>query len=218
MLQGFSGYLQSDGYSAYNAVDTAIRVGCWAHARRKWVECFPNGIAQDGSVSSRALAIVEQIFAVEKGLKEQSATERQKQRDLRIRPLLQEYWSLLESFEAEKDTNLYKAQNYSINQRPYLDAVLLDGRLELTNNLAERTVKPFVMARKNFLFCDTAKGADSSALCFSVIETAKRNDLDPFAYLLYLLEELPKLGDQPTEEELQPLLPWAKALPKYCRK
>ena len=154
----------------------------------------------------------------EYALKEQSATERQTQRDLRIQPLLRQYWSLLESFEAEKDTNLYKAQTYSINQRHYLDAVLLDGRLELTNNLAERTVKPFVMARKNFLFCDTAKGADSSALCFSIIETAKRNGLDPFAYLLYLLEELPKLGDQPTEEELQPLLPWAKALPKYCRK
>lgn len=218
MLQGFSGYLQSDGYSAYNAVDTAIRVGCWAHARRKWVECFPNGVTQDGSVSCRALAIVEQLFSIEKGLKEKSAAERQKQRDLRIRPLLEQYWSLLESFEAEKDTNLYKAQNYSINQRPYLDAVLLDGRLELTNNLAVRTVKPFVMARKNFLFCDTAKGADSSALCFSVIETAKRNGLDSFAYLLYLFEELPKLGDQPTEEELQPLLPWANALPKYCRK
>ena len=88
---------------------------------------------------------------------------------------------------------------------------------ELTNNLAERTVKPFVMARKNFLFCDTAKGADASALCFSVIETAKRNGLDPFGYLLFLLQELPKLGENPSEEQLVPLLPWAESLPEYCK-
>ena len=89
--------------------------------------------------------------------------------------------------------------------------------LELTNNLAERTVKPFVMARKNFLFSDTAKGADASALCFSVIETAKHNGLDPFGYLLFLLQELPKLGENPTEEQLVPLLPWAESLPEYCK-
>ena len=95
--------------------------------------------------------------------------------------------------------------------------IILDGRLELTNNLAERTVKPFVMARKNFLFCDTAKGADASALCFSVMETAKRNGLDPFGYLLFLLQELPKLGENPAEEQLTPLLPWAETLPDYCK-
>lgn len=75
----------------------------------------------------------------------------------------------------------------------------------LTNNVAERTVKPFVMAKRNFLFCDTAKGADTSALCFSVIETAKRNRLDSFGYLLFLLQELPKLGNEPTREQLLPL-------------
>lgn len=95
--------------------------------------------------------------------------------------------------------------------------LLLDGRLELTNNLAERTVKPFVMARRNFLFCDTAKGADASALCFSVIETAKRNGLDPFGYLMFLLQELPKLGPDPAEEQLLPLLPWSPDLPGYCK-
>ena len=95
--------------------------------------------------------------------------------------------------------------------------MLLDGRLELTNNLAERTVKPFVMARKNFLFCDTAKRADASALCFSVMETARRNGLDPFGYLLFLLQELPKLGENPAEGQLTLLLPWAETLPDYCK-
>lgn len=94
-----------------------------------------------------------------------------------------------------------------LNQKDALKAVLFDGHLELTNNLGERTVKPFVMARKNFLFCDTAKGGDASALCFSMIETAKRNGLDPFGYLSFLLQELPELDENPAEEQLIPLLP-----------
>lgn len=118
----------------------------------------------------------------------------------------------------EEKTALYKAQRYSLNQREALDAVLLDGRLKLTNNLAERSVKPFVMSQRNFLFCDTAKGATSSALCFSMIETAKANNLDPFGYLLFLLQELPKLGDQPDEEQLRDYLPWSTTIPAYCRK
>ena len=91
------------------------------------------------------------------------------------------------------------------------------GKYTVSWGAYERTVKPFVMARKNFLFCDTAKGADASALCFSVIETAKRNGLDPFGYLLFLLQELPKLGGNPSEEQLAPLLPWAESLPEYCK-
>ncbi len=214
MLKGFSCYLQSDGYSAYNAVDTAIRVGCWAHARRKWVECFPKGVVPDKSVSKQAFDLVEQIFAIEKSLAPLSAEERKQKRNERMRPLLDRYWMLLESIAAEKNTSLYKAQNYSLRQRQYLEAVLLDGRLEMTNNLAERTVKPFVMARKNFLFCDTAKGADSSALCFSIIETAKENGLNPYKYLTYVLSAAPSL-DLSDRDAVQTLLPW-NAL-AHCR-
>ena len=121
-------------------------------------------------------------------------------------------------FEAEEKTALYHAQRYSLNQREALDAVLLDGRLELTNNLAERSVKPFVMSRRNFLFYDTAKGATSSALCFSMIEAAKANNLDPFGYLLFLLQELPRLGEKPDDEQLRDYLPWSTTIPAYCRK
>ena len=105
---------------------------------------------------------------------------------------------------------------YSLNQRKALDAVLLDGRLELMNNLAERSVKLFVMSCQNFLFCDTAKGATSSALCLSMIETAKANDLDPFGYLLFLLQELPKLGKTPGEDRLRDYLPWSTTILAYC--
>ncbi len=87
--------------------------------------------------------------------------------------------------------------NYSLNQRKQLETTLLDSRLELTNNLAERAIKPFVVGRKNWLFADTDKGADASARCYSIIESAKLNGLNVFAYLSHLLTELPKLGENP---------------------
>ena len=157
------------------------------------------------------------MFLLELTWEDTAPEERRRLRSEKLKPILDRYWEYLASFEAAEGTALYKAQNYSLNQKQALDAVLLDGRLELTNNLAERTVKPFVMARRNFLFCDTAKGADASALCFSVIETAKRNGLDPFGYLMFLLQELPKLGPDPAEEQLLPLLPWSPDLPGYCK-
>ena len=145
-----------------------------------------------------------------------SPDERQKHRMAEMKPVMDAYWDFLSSFSSEKDSNLQKAQTYSLHQRKQLEAVLLDGRLELTNNVAERSVKSIVMVGRNFLFCDTAKGADASAQCFSMIETAKRNKLDHFGYLLFLLQELPKPGSEPTREQLLPLLPWSTALPEYC--
>ena len=217
MLQGFSGYTQTDGYSGYHCLDSVTHVGCWAHARRKWVDCFVDGKPVQDSKSEAAFRLIEEMFALEQAWKDETPQARFDLRQEKLRPLLEQYWALLDSFEAAEGTALSKAKTYSLNQKEALNAVLLDGRLELTNNLAERTVKPFVMARKNFLFCDTAKGADASALCFSVMETARRNGLDPFGYLLFLLQELPKLGENPAEEQLTPLLPWAETLPDYCK-
>ena len=197
MLKGFSGYLQTDGYSGYNAVENVTHIGCWAHARRKWVDCFVDNKPVEGSKSQKAFEYVEKIFALDSSWKDLPPDDRKSHRLAELKPVMDEYWEFLNSFESDKNSNLGKAQTYSLNQREALESVLLDGRLTLTNNLAERTVKPFVMSRRNFLFCDTSKGADASALCFSMIETAKRNGLDPFGYLLFLLQELPKLGEMP---------------------
>ena len=139
------------------------------------------------------------------------------ERKTKLEPLLKKYWELLEGMDAPKGSALYKARNYSLNQRTELEGFLADGRLELTNNRAERAVKPFVIARKNFLFSDTSRGADASALCFSMIETAKMNGLDVYGYLIHLLSELPKLGEKPETEQLQKLLPWSDAIPEYCK-
>ncbi len=135
----------------------------------------------------------------------------------KTKPLLKKYWELLEKTDAPKESALDKAVNYSLNNRSELEGFLSDGRLELTNNRAERAVKPSVIARKNFLFSDTSKGAEASALCFSMIETAKLNNLNVYGYLIYLLSELPKLGEKPVAEQLEKLLPWSKTLAEYCR-
>ena len=149
MLKGFSGYLQTDGYSVYNVVESVTRVGCWAHARRKWVDCFEGKKPVEGSQSEKAFAYVEKIFALEACWRDMSPDERQKHRMAEMKPVMDAYWDFLSSFSSEKDSNLQKAQTYSLHQRKQLEAVLLDGRLELTNNVAERSAKPIVMARRN---------------------------------------------------------------------
>ena len=217
VLGKYTGYLQTDGYEAYTHAWKATRIGCWAHARRKWIDCIPKGIKAEGSKVEQALSIVEEIFTIEKGLVGMQEKDIYAERIHKTKPLLEKYWKLLEGTDAPKGSALYKAVNYSLNNKKELEGFLADGRLELTNNRAERAVKPFVIARKNFLFSDTSKGADASALCFSMIETAKLNKLDVYGYLIYLLSELPKLGEQPIKEQLIKLLPWSKTLPEYCK-
>jgi len=170
-----------------------------------------------GSASEKAYLIMEKVFKLEKRWKDLPLEERYKKRKAELRPVMDEYWHHLNSFEAEKNTALYSAQQYSLNQKQYLENIFLDGRLDLTNNACERLVKPFVMARKNFLFSDTAKGADASALCMSIIETTKKNNLNPYGYILYLLQELPQIGEKPTDEQLEPFLPWSPSIPDFCR-
>ena len=217
-LKGFGGYLQTDGYQGYNAVENVIHVGCWAHARRKWVDCLPKNVKPDGSKAAQALELVNRLFTLEDGWKELSPEERKIKRAEQSKPVLDAYWALVESIHADQGSNLGKAQTYSMNQRKFLEAFLSDGRIELTNNRAERAVKPFVIGRKNFLFSDTSRGADASARCYSIIETARMNGLDVYGYLLHLLTKLPEFGTQPTGKQLETLMPWSKSLPDYCRK
>ena len=214
ILGDYSKYLQTDGCASYNAAEKAIHIGCWAHARRKWTDCLPKGIDDKNSKAAQALALIERIFAADKGFEGLPENEN---RIKVIQPLLDEYWKLLETIDTPKGSGIYKAVLYSINQKKQLNNVLLDSRIELTNNLAERAIKPFVVGRKNWLFSDTDKGADASARCYSIIESAKANNLNVFGYLTHLLTELPKLGMEPTTEQLDELLPWATTLPDYCR-
>lgn len=159
---------------------------------------------------------MEQTFAEDKRLEGLPKDEVYEQRLKHVKPLLERYWKLLENISAVGGSNLDKAVNYSLNNRRELETFLLDGRLELTNNRAERAVKPVVMGRKNWLFSDTNNGADASMMLYSVIESAKLNHLNVYGYLLHLLTELPKLGEKPEPEQLDRFVPWAK-LPDFCK-
>lgn len=137
----------------------------------------------------------------------------------RSRPILDAYstWLRQKKSRVLPKSTLVQAISYCLNQWEKLTAFLKDGRLEIDNNRSERAIKPFVIGRKNWLFANTPRGARSSAVIYSVMETAKENGLNPFQYLKYLFEQLPQLPDLKDTEVLDTFLPWSSALPPICK-
>lgn len=133
-------------------------------------------------------------------------------RQEKVKPLLDKVYEIISTLRPGKGSNLGKAVTYAQNQKEKLYLFFTNPDVEMTNNLAERTVKPYVINRKNFLFSNTEKGADACAAVMSIIETAKRNSLDVYGYLFYLLTILPKWGTTPTNEQLKSVMPWSMAL------
>ena len=153
------------------------------------------GVQGETLAHSRARrSLLHQLFELEKEFKDLSPEERKKQRLEREKPVLDAMLAWVNTRNAAPKSALGKALTYLKNQWTYLNNYLLDGRIELSNNRAERSIKPFVISRKNFLFANTARGAQSSAALFSLIETAKENELDPYRYLTWLFAEAPRLS------------------------
>ncbi|MGG1664605.1 IS66 family transposase [Brevibacillus sp. NRS-1366] len=221
-LAGFQGYLHVDGYAGYHKVKDVTLIGCWAHARRKYDEALkvaPQAKDNPESVAAQGLAYCNQLFAIERKLKDATPEERHKVREEQSRPVLDAYFTWLRQQRARTmpKSLIGQAIAYSLNQWEKLTAFLKDGRLELDNNRSERSIKPFVIGRKNWLFANTPRGAAASAAIYSVIETAKENGLHPFRYLEYLFEQLPQLSDLHDPKALEPFLPWSSSLPDTCR-
>lgn len=206
-LSGFKGYLQTDGYAGYNTVEDVVRVGCWAHARRKFdeaVQALPKGIKTGAAVTGEAYC--SRLFQIEKELEELSPEERYTQRQAQAKPVLDAFLTWAETRAAAPKSKLGQAFTYLKGQWPNLVNYLQDGRIEISNNRAERSIKPFVMRRKNFLFANTPSGAKASAVIYSLIETAKESNLDPYRYLCYVLKTAPML-DRTVPDWVLPLLP-----------
>ena len=218
-LKDFKGYLHTDGYAVYHGLPEGITVvGCHAHLRRKFdeaIKSLPKGKAKGGS-AYQGLAYCDLLFAIEKGLDEKNATpeERYKERLEQAKPVLDAMLSWANSRTAAPKSALGKAFTYLKEQWPYLTNYLKDGRLELSNNRAERSIKPFVISRKNFLFANTPKGATGSAIMFSLIQTAIENGLEPYKYLTWLMKTA-KDADLEDAATVQALLPWNA--PEECR-
>lgn len=226
---GFKGYFNTDAYAGYHKLSknhadaprNVTLVGCWAHARRKYDEALKGA----GDKSSNAAYVTKQgleycntLFRLEQELKNLSFEERYIRRKNEAEPVVSAYFEWAKEYEKKvlPKSLLGKSIAYSLNQEEYLRNYLLDGRLELSNNRAERAIKPFVIGHKNWLFSNTPRGAEASAIIYSLIETAKENDLNPIPYLQYLFEQLPNVNMH-DERALIALLPWSKELPKNCR-
>lgn len=222
-LSGFNGYLHVDGYAGYHKVAGVTLVGCWAHARRKYDEALkaapPATRDNKDSVASQGLAYCNALFTIERELKDASPEERYAERKKQSLPILETYLVWLKQHRSQTlpKSLVGQAIAYSLNQWEKLTEFLKDGRLEIDNNRSERSIKPFVIGRKNCLFANKPRGAKTSAAIYSVIETAKENGLLPFQYLKYLFEQLPQLSNPQNPEAIEPYLPWSSSLPSTCR-
>ena len=215
-LKEFRGYVHSDGYSGYNKLKGITRCGCWAHLRRKFVEAIPPGkeaeLKSSAAVTGRGYC--DELFAIEKELKDLSPEDRYTQRLDREKPVLEAFWAWLDTVNPIRGSKLARAVRYAQNQKPYMETYLLDGRCSLSNNAAENAIRPFVTGRKNWLFSDTPKGADASAAVYSLVETAKANGLDVFLYLQELLANMTDWDH--TDEYLEDLMPWSEFTRSQC--
>ena len=199
-LRGFNGWLHADGSQGYHKLPGNIRVvGCWAHARRKFDEALqtlPKEMQKD-SPAAIGECYCSRLFKLEQAFAELTPEERYEKRLEQEKPVLDALLSWANEMQAKTapKSALGRAIHYLLEQWPYLTRYLEDGRLELSNNRAERSMKPFVMGRKNWLFANTPGGAQASAMIYSLIETAKENGLDPYRYLLWILQTAPQLSE-----------------------
>lgn len=225
-LSNYSGICVTDGYQVYHTIEKECEdlqiAGCWVHARRKFDEAL-TVIPKAHRNKSDAFLVIKQIQAIyrEEGkLNELSSEERLTQRQLVIKPLVDALFAYLKKMEPTVPASgqLRKAYTYILNQEKYLRVFLEDGEVPIDNNASERAIRGFCIGKKNWQMIDTINGAHSSAIIYSIAETAKANSLKPYDYFVYLLEEIPKHMDQEDRTFLEDLLPWSEKLPEEIRK
>jgi transposase len=213
-LEGYSGYLQTDGYKGYVAavkeMAGIIQVGCFAHARRKFFEAAKAG--KEGGSAQIGITFIRKLYEIEKKLRSQWEEDKQTEKFLIKRkdacePVLAKFraWLIKRKDEVPESTSLGKAINYSLGQWDKLVRYLESPYLTPDNNACENAIRPFVIGRKNWLFSQSPDGADSSAGMYTLIETAKQNGLVPYKYLMALFEKAPFAS---STEDWEKLLPW----------
>jgi len=221
-LHGFSGYLHVDGYEAYEKLANVELAGCFAHVRRYFddaLKVLPAEVRKKDTPARQGLEFCNRLFLIERELRDATAQQRYEARLERSRPVLAEFhdWLVAQGPTIVPKSLLGKAAGYSLGQWAKLNTFLRDGRLEIDNNRCERAVKPFVMGRKNWLFANTPRGARSSAIIYSVVESAKENGLVPEYYLRYIFEQLPNL-DIKDRGVIDGLMPWTQTVRANCSK
>lgn len=224
LIDGFKGYLTTDAYAAYANMhlEDVKNSFCWSHLRRYYIDSIPldnSGKEIPGSKGAEGREYVNLLFRLEKETSDLSYEDKKAKRQEASRALLDAFWSWVENTITIPTTNekLTKALNYSLNHKKELEMFLEDGRLEISNNLCESHIRPFATARRAWLFADTPNGARANAVLYTLVETARANDLNVYAYLDYLLAEMPNADFCNHPEIIDDMLPWSDKLPESCR-
>jgi len=209
-LNDFSGALMVDGYEGYQAAcneGQLTRLGCWAHARRKFTDAKKQQVKGKTGRADQVLSLIQQLYRVEKESEDYTVDQRYEIRQKQSKAILSKLRKWLDKAIANTPpkTAIGKAVQYLQNQWPRLTGYVEDGCYPIDNNRAENSIRPFVIGRKNWLFSASQKGAKSSANLYSIIETAKANGLEPYSYLKLLFTQLPSAE---TLEDIDALLPW----------
>ena len=223
-LKGYDGICVTDGYQVYHTLEKELEeltiAGCWVHCRRRFDEALKR-IPKPSQKESNAFLLMKQIQAIyrEEGkLNDLSSDERLKQRQAVIKPLVDAFFAYLKTINVSKKDKFGDTVRYALNQEKYLRVFLTDGDVPIDNNASERAIRGFCIGKKNWQMIDTIHGAKSSAIIYSIVETAKANNLKPFDYVQHLLEEIPKHMNDKDCSFLEDLLPWSEKLPAGIRK
>lgn len=234
-LGDYSGIIMTDGYQVYHTAAKELpnqltAAGCWVHAKRKYAEYvksvgtegFRGGIAEEGVKRIQAIYHMENMVKGKDKTYKPTSEEILRNRQTLVKPLVDSYFAWVKSIAAnplvDKGSKVMSAITYSINQEPFLREFLDNPIIPLDNNEAEASVRSFCVGKHSWHIIATRKGAGSSAMLYSIAETAKANNLKTFDYFRYLLEQLLLHLDDAPAEYLDNLMPWSKNLPEQCRK
>lgn len=218
-LYGFSGgYLETDGYQGYNNLPNIKRCSCWAHTRRYFIDAVPKGKEYDYSNPAvQGVQFCSKLFDYERISQSKKHTYEQR-KEYRLEkevPVLDAFWSWLNDQKPIKGSRFEKAVNYAKNRKETLMTYLEDGHCSFSNNLSENAIRPFTVGRKNWLFSASPKGAQASAMIYTMVEMAKANELNVYKYLTYLLENRP--GKTMSDEQFARLAPWSDEVKSSCQ-
>ena len=223
-LKDFSGTVVTDGYQVYHKLDKEREdlniAGCWVHARRPFAEFIKSISVQaaKGSIAQEAYDMITEIMHLDNSYDDLSASDRKKQRQLHLKQKVDDYfaWVKLKYEQVTKNSTIGRALAYSINQEQYLKKFLNDGNIPMDNNYAEQAIRPFTIGRKNFVIIESDNGAKASAILYSLVETAKANQLNTYKYFELLLTEIPKHMEDKDLSFIDKLLPWSDMVQKEC--
>ena len=225
-LRDYTGICVTDGYQVYHTLEKEREnlkiAGCWVHCRRRFndaLEVIPKAHRKE-SILHLIMKQIQAIYREEGKLSDFSTEDRLMQCQLVVKPLVDAFFAYLKQNEPKipKNGKIREAFTYALNQESYLKVFLEDGDVPIDNNASERAIRGFCIGKKNWEMIDTVNGANSSAIIYSIAETAKANNLKPFDYFEYLLTEIPKHVDDKNTDFLAELLPWSDMLPENIRK